>query len=46
MSADVELSDVSVTFGSFYAAKNVNVKVNGGEFFSFLDLQAAERLLC
>ena len=36
MSADVELSDVSVTFGSFYAAKNVNVKVNGGEFFSFL----------
>ena len=36
MSADVELSDVSVTFGSFYAAKNVNVKVNGGEFLSFL----------
>ena len=36
MSAEVELSNVSVTFGSFYAAKNVNVKVNGGEFFSFL----------
>ena len=36
MSADVELSNVSVTFGSFYAAKNVNVKINGGEFFSFL----------
>ena len=33
MSADVELSDVSVTFGSFYAAKNVNVKVNGGGSF-------------
>lgn len=36
MSADVELSNVSVTFGSFYAAKNVSVKINGGEFFSFL----------
>ena len=36
MSADVELKNVSVTFGSFYAAKNVDVKVNGGEFFSFL----------
>ena len=36
MSADVELNNVSVTFGSFYAAKSVNVKINGGEFFSFL----------
>ena len=36
MSADVELKDVSVTFGNFYAAKNVNVKINEGEFFSFL----------
>ena len=27
MSADVELSNVSVTFGSFYAAKNVEVVV-------------------
>ena len=36
MSADVELRNVSVTFGNFYAAKNVNVKVNKGEFFSFL----------
>jgi spermidine/putrescine transport system ATP-binding protein len=36
MSAEVELKNVSVTFGSFYAAKNVNVKVEGGEFFSFL----------
>ena len=36
MSADVELKDVSVTFGNFYAAKNVNVKIEKGEFFSFL----------
>ncbi len=36
MSADVELQDVSVSFGNFYAAKNVNVKINKGEFFSFL----------
>ena len=36
MSADVELRNVSVMFGSFYAAKNVSVKINGGEFFSFL----------
>ena len=36
MSADVELSNVSVTFGSFFAAKNVSVKIKGGEFFSFL----------
>ena len=46
MSADVELSNVSVTFGSFYAAKNVNVKINGGEFLAFLDLPAVERQLC
>ena len=36
MSADVELKNVSVTFGSFYAAKNVSVKIKEGEFFSFL----------
>ena len=36
MSASVELKNASVTFGNFYAAKNVNVKINGGEFFSFL----------
>ena len=36
MSADVELQNISVTFGNFYAAKNVNVKINEGEFFSFL----------
>ena len=31
MSADVELQNVSVTFGSFYAAKNVSVKIQEGE---------------
>ena len=36
MSADVELKNVSVTFGSFYAAKDVSVKIKEGEFFSFL----------
>ena len=36
MSADVELQNVSVTFDSFYAAKNVSVKIKEGEFFSFL----------
>ena len=36
MSADVELQNISVTFGNFYAAKNVNVKIGAGEFFSFL----------
>ena len=36
MSTDVEFRNVSVTFGNFYAAKEVNVKINGGEFFSFL----------
>lgn len=36
MSADVELQNVSVAFGSFFAAKNVSVKISEGEFFSFL----------
>ena len=36
MSADVDLQNISVTFGNFYAAKNVNVKIGAGEFFSFL----------
>ena len=36
MSADVELQSVSIAFGDFYAAKNVNVKIEAGEFFSFL----------
>ena len=36
MSADVDLQNISVTFGNFYAAKNVSVKIQKGEFFSFL----------
>ena len=36
MSADVELQNVSVAFGNFFAAKNVSVKISQGEFFSFL----------
>ena len=30
MSADVELQNISVTFGSFYAANNVSVKIKEG----------------
>ena len=36
MSAEVELQNVSIAFGNFYAAKNVNVNIGAGEFFSFL----------
>ena len=36
MSADVELQGVSIAFCDFYATKNVNVKIEAGEFFSFL----------
>jgi len=36
MSADVELQGVSIAFGDFYAARNANVKIEAGEFFSFL----------
>ncbi len=36
MSADVELRDVRVTFGSFVAVEGANVHIDGGEFFSFL----------
>ena len=32
MSASVELKNASVTFDSFYAAKDINVKINGGGF--------------
>ena len=31
MSADVELQNISVTFGNFFAAKNVSVKIEKGE---------------
>ena len=36
MSADVELKNVSINFGDFYAAKSVSVVIKKGEFFSFL----------
>jgi spermidine/putrescine transport system ATP-binding protein len=36
MSADVELDHVTVRFGSFTAVKSATLKINNGEFFSFL----------
>lgn len=36
MSADVELDDVWIRFGEFVAARDVNITIKGGEFFSFL----------
>src|SRR3954454_24497553 len=36
MSEDVELSKVSMDFGSFRAVDNVDVTIKAGEFFSFL----------
>ena len=36
MSADVKLEDVWIRFGSFEAAKDVNIHIQDGEFFSFL----------
>ena len=36
MSADVELEDVWIRFGNFVAAREVNITIEGGEFFSFL----------
>ena len=36
MSADVQLEDVWIRFGDFVAARDVNIHINGGEFFSFL----------
>ncbi|MGI9302106.1 MAG: ABC transporter ATP-binding protein [Gammaproteobacteria bacterium] len=36
MSADVELDDIWVKFGDFVAARDVNITIKGGEFFSFL----------
>ena len=36
MSADVELDNVWVRFGEFVAARDVNIEIKGGEFFSFL----------
>jgi spermidine/putrescine transport system ATP-binding protein len=36
MSADVELDRVTVRFGDFIAVKSASLKINNGEFFSFL----------
>jgi spermidine/putrescine transport system ATP-binding protein len=36
MSAGVELDHVTVTFGKFTAVKDASLRINGGEFFSFL----------
>ena len=36
MSADVKLDDVWIRFGDFVAAREVNIHIKEGEFFSFL----------
>ncbi len=36
MSADVQLNDVWIRFGDFVAARDVNIHIQEGEFFSFL----------
>ena len=36
MSADVQLDDVWIRFGDFVAAREVNIHIKEGEFFSFL----------
>ncbi len=36
MSADVRLENVSIKFGSFVAARDIDLTIAGGEFFSFL----------
>lgn len=36
MSADVQLDDVWIRFGNFVAARDVNIHIKQGEFFSFL----------
>jgi len=36
MSADVQLEQVSIRFGDFVAARDVNIHIQEGEFFSFL----------
>jgi spermidine/putrescine transport system ATP-binding protein len=36
MSADVKLDDVWIRFGDFVAARDVNIHIKEGEFFSFL----------
>jgi spermidine/putrescine transport system ATP-binding protein len=36
MSADVELDRVTIRFGNFTAVKGATLRINNGEFFSFL----------
>ncbi len=36
MSADVELDAVWIKFGDFVAARDINITIDGGKFFSFL----------
>ena len=36
MSADVQLNDVWIRFGDYVAARDVNIRIKEGEFFSFL----------
>ena len=36
MGQDVEIADVSMRFGEFYAVRDINVHIEAGEFFSFL----------
>lgn len=36
MSADVHLEDIWIRFGDFVAAREVDIHIKGGEFFSFL----------
>ena len=36
MSADVELDHVTIRFGDFVAVRDATLKINNGEFFSFL----------
>ena len=36
MTADVELDGLTVRFGAFTAVENANLRIKGGEFFSFL----------
>ncbi len=36
MSADVQLDKVWIRFGDFVAARDVNIHIQEGEFFSFL----------
>jgi spermidine/putrescine transport system ATP-binding protein len=36
MSSNIELENLNICFGDFYAVKNINLRIREGEFFSFL----------